>query len=295
MKRMGIIISCFTVLALLLTSCGKSGATTSRATTTNYKNPAVVEADMQRVTTQFSSRRYSPITVQVGLPVRWTIQMDAKDLNSCNNALQIPKFDIQQSLSPGETVIEFTPTETGNIPYSCWMGMIRSTITVVDSLSDTPAVQTTAGAGELPVTQDQFYPVPQPQDGVPTTMEVAVASVKDGSASVNIQVTNFGYLPNVAIVQKGMETSFEFDVTTRSCAQAVLFPQYETLIDLTENNTVTVTPTEDFTITCFMGMYGIPVLVVEDINSPEVAQMVEQIQETPYFNANQSQGCCGSF
>jgi len=32
----------------------------------------------------------------------------------------------------GDNIIEFTPTETGTIPYSCWMGMIKSNITIVD-------------------------------------------------------------------------------------------------------------------------------------------------------------------
>jgi plastocyanin domain-containing protein len=35
----------------------------------------------------------------------------------------------------GENIIEFTPEKTGTIPYSCWMGMIGSSIEVVDDLS----------------------------------------------------------------------------------------------------------------------------------------------------------------
>ena len=36
-------------------------------------------------------------------------------------------------LKPGDNVISFTPDTSGVIAYSCWMGMIRGSITVVDS------------------------------------------------------------------------------------------------------------------------------------------------------------------
>ena len=45
------------------------------------------------------------------------------------NALQ---FKMAYAFQPGENVIEFTPGETGTISYTCWMGMIRGTITVTD-------------------------------------------------------------------------------------------------------------------------------------------------------------------
>ncbi|MFP3041995.1 heavy metal transporter [Treponema primitia] len=100
-----------------------------------YRNPAEVQGGEQIIATTFSSRRYVPITVQVGIPVKWTISMEQGSLNGCNGAMIIPKFNVRQRLKVGSTVVEFTPTETGNIAYSCWMGMIRSTITVVENLS----------------------------------------------------------------------------------------------------------------------------------------------------------------
>jgi plastocyanin domain-containing protein len=93
-----------------------------------------VEGDVQTVTSRFTARSYAPITVQVGIPVKWTIQVAQGNLTGCNNAVIIRQFDIGQRLKVGDTVIEFTPEKTGTIPYSCWMGMIRSSITVVDDL-----------------------------------------------------------------------------------------------------------------------------------------------------------------
>jgi hypothetical protein len=109
------------------------------ATAGPYRNPAVVQGGEQTISTTFSSRRYVPITVQAGIPVKWTISMEPGSLNGCNGAMVIRKFGIRKRLQVGDTVVEFTPTETGNIDYSCWMGMIRSTITVVKDLSAVPA------------------------------------------------------------------------------------------------------------------------------------------------------------
>jgi hypothetical protein len=99
-----------------------------------YRNPAAMEGGVQVVATAFSSRRYAPIIVQAGIPVRWTITMAPGSLNGYNAAMVVRSLNIRQRLQVGETVVEFTPTETGTLAYSCWMGMIRSVITVVDDL-----------------------------------------------------------------------------------------------------------------------------------------------------------------
>jgi hypothetical protein len=100
-------------------------------------NIAVIEeGESQVVETTLQVGRYQPIVVQKGIPVRWTIKADARDLNGCNNPVTIPKYNRQKELVPGDNVIEFTPQESGKITYTCWMGMITSTITVVDDISN---------------------------------------------------------------------------------------------------------------------------------------------------------------
>ncbi|MEM1486180.1 sulfite exporter TauE/SafE family protein [Oscillospiraceae bacterium PP1C4] len=91
-----------------------------------------IENGVQTVTIDISARSYAPITVKKGVPVKWIIRAEAKNINGCNNEIIVPKYNISKNLQPGENLIEFTPTETGVIPYSCWMGMIRSKITVVE-------------------------------------------------------------------------------------------------------------------------------------------------------------------
>lgn len=96
---------------------------------------ARLEGNVQYVTTRLEGGRYAPIVVQKGIPVKWTIQAGERDLNGCNNPMTIPQYKITKKLLPGDNLIEFTPAETGTITYTCWMGMISSSIKVVADLS----------------------------------------------------------------------------------------------------------------------------------------------------------------
>lgn len=99
-------------------------------------NIARIDGNVQIVTTGLASGRYEPITVQKGIPVKWIIQAEARDVNGCNNAIIVPKYNLQVGLKEGDNLIEFTPEESGIVPFSCWMGMIRSKITIVDDLNE---------------------------------------------------------------------------------------------------------------------------------------------------------------
>ena len=106
---------------------------TSNAQTDNI---AIIKDGVQTVTTGLSSGRYEPITVQKGIPLKWIIQAESDTINGCNNSIVIPKYNIQKDLELGENIIEFTPTNSETVSYSCWMGMIRSKITIVDDLKN---------------------------------------------------------------------------------------------------------------------------------------------------------------
>ena len=124
-------------VVMLSRGLGLSGINVSAATG-DTDNSAIVEKDVQVVTTVLESRGYPAFTVQKGIPVRWVMQVDAKNLNGCNNELVIPEYGIQKKLVVGDNIIEFTPTKEGKIVYTCWMGMIRSNINVVSDITSTP-------------------------------------------------------------------------------------------------------------------------------------------------------------
>ena len=98
-------------------------------------NIAVVNQGVQTITTKLTNGEYSPIVVQKGVPVKWIIKAEDSELNGCNNVLTIPSYNISKKLETGDNLIEFTPNEEGTITYTCWMGMVSSTIEIVNDIS----------------------------------------------------------------------------------------------------------------------------------------------------------------
>jgi plastocyanin domain-containing protein len=99
------------------------------------RNVARIQDGKQYVTSTLTNGSYEPIFVQAGIPVAWTITASADNLNGCNNPLIVPRYHIKKQLAAGKNLIEFTPEQSGTIGFSCWMGMINSSIRVVDDLT----------------------------------------------------------------------------------------------------------------------------------------------------------------
>ena len=93
---------------------------------------AAVDGGAQYVTTTLRANGFDDIQVVAGIPVVWTIVADEEILNGCNHEIVLPAFGQQVKLTEGTNTIAFTPGEPGEFLYSCWMGMLRSTITVVE-------------------------------------------------------------------------------------------------------------------------------------------------------------------
>lgn len=98
---------------------------------TEGKMAEVVNAE-QVVEIEVSSRGYGPITVKENIPVKLNLHVAQGNLNGCNNEVVFPEYGIRLKLQEGDNWIEFTPTKLGVFPYSCWMNMIRSSITVIE-------------------------------------------------------------------------------------------------------------------------------------------------------------------
>jgi uncharacterized protein len=95
-------------------------------------NETIVTKDLQTVTTTLDYGRYPAIAIKNNIPVKWTITAEKGVINGCNNEIIIPEYNLKVQLKEGDNVIEFTPNKAGTFSYSCWMGMIRSSITVTD-------------------------------------------------------------------------------------------------------------------------------------------------------------------
>lgn len=69
-------------------------------------------------------------TLKKGNPVRWKI--DAKEITYCNETIVVPDYDLMIKLQKGEQTVEFTPSENGEISWSCWMDMIPGKFIVIE-------------------------------------------------------------------------------------------------------------------------------------------------------------------
>ncbi|MBU1348574.1 sulfite exporter TauE/SafE family protein [Patescibacteria group bacterium] len=87
------------------------------------------EEQVIRMTVAYGTFQPKNLNVRSGIPVRWDI--DGQDVSGCASSIVVPSYGIKKELIKGLNVIRFTPTQIGTIPFSCGMGMIRGTITVL--------------------------------------------------------------------------------------------------------------------------------------------------------------------
>lgn len=269
MKAMKVSAALVVVLGVLMFSNGavlsgiafpslQSVIGTSGNSAVSYANGniAVMGDGIQTVTTTLASGRYAPITVQKGVPVRWIIQAEDRNINGCNNRLQIPEYQKELQLQPGDNIIEFTPDKSGVFPYSCWMGMIRSKITVVDDLSAAEA-----GSGETDGSDSIGGAVTK---GMIPTDQLAIAEIKDGIQYVRISMKQKSFSPAVLVLQSGVKTVWTIESDSDA---TILFPLYYAQLTVQSGeNVIELIPDRDFDFSLSdQSVYGY-VKVVEDLD-----------------------------
>ncbi len=109
---------------------------------TNNTNNIISNGKTQEVKMTQKANGYAPnvFTVKKGVPIKWIITSETTF--SCASYIAMPKYGISQSLKKGENIITFTPTEIGEIPFSCSMGMYTGKFIVVDNDSAVSAPTT---------------------------------------------------------------------------------------------------------------------------------------------------------
>ena len=113
------------------------GIFTSRFMAINYvsendESSYHMENGVQVVESQLASGKYPSIKVKKDVPVRWIINAPDGSINGCNYKIYINSYGIEHTFQKGENIIEFTPTKSESIGYSCWMGMIKGNINIVE-------------------------------------------------------------------------------------------------------------------------------------------------------------------
>ena len=91
-----------------------------------------MENGVQVVRMEQNARGYYPdvFTVKKGVPVKWIVKSVYP--YSCASSLVVQKLNIRTSLTEKEQVFEFTPKDSGEIPFSCSMGMYNGNIIVAE-------------------------------------------------------------------------------------------------------------------------------------------------------------------
>jgi plastocyanin domain-containing protein len=208
------------------------------ATNGGSVNSAEVIGGFQIVRMTQKSAGYSPnsFTVRKGIPVKWIITSEAP--YSCAASIYMPVMKIQQNLRAGENIIQFTPTQTGRLPFSCSMGMYRGEFNVIDE-----------GARAVPP---------------PANFQKADAS---GVQKVTSR-DNRGLAPNEFTVKAGQPVEWTVIADAPPAGCMVGFNSYELGIVADETypspTVIRFTPTEpgDYDVTCPMGMWRATIHVI---------------------------------
>jgi sulfite exporter TauE/SafE/copper chaperone CopZ/plastocyanin domain-containing protein len=277
-----------------LASIGVPFSTVNASVNTEDAAGPVISGGVQIVNSTLTAGRYPAITVQQGIPVKWTINAPQGSVNGCNNRMIIREYGIEHRFRIGDNVIEFTPEKTGRFPYSCWMGMIRSSITVV--AQGQQAAGETAGAGEPDIT-----PVPAgvniPTDGI------VVADVKNdaGFQTVSINLTDDGFDPAILVVQRYVPSEWVIKNDSLDPGNSrLVFPAYYTQIETEQgDNIIQFMPAGDFDFSTGDNIFYGYVKVVDDINAIDIKAIKAEAGEyetliypDAYFDqAEQRAGC----
>ncbi len=228
-----------------------------------------IEDGVQIVNSTLSSGSYPSITVQEGMPVKWIIDAPKGSVNGCNNRIFIPEYDIEYQFQTGENVIEFTPDQTGNFPFHCWMGMIRSSIQVVEPGGEISA--------ESAIGEEEKEPIPA-EYTIPTE-EIAVATQTEGVQKVSIQLTEEGFQPAVIVVQGDLETEWVIDNASASAENAnLLVPYYATQVPIAVGeNPIFMYPAESFEFSNGGNTFFGYVKVVADLDTIDLEKIKQEV------------------
>jgi sulfite exporter TauE/SafE/copper chaperone CopZ/plastocyanin domain-containing protein len=229
----------------------------------------VMQNGVQIINSTLLPNRYPAITVQQGIPVRWIINAPQGSINGCNNRIFIREYGIQHTFVSGENVIEFMPEKAGRFGYSCWMSMIRSSITVLapgESIAD---------VREPGIT-------PKPAGVVISTDAVAVARIESGGRyqSVEINLGDDGFEPAIIAVQRGLVAIWTININSTDPGNSIIiFPAYYYQLETEQGpNTIQFLPEMDFDFSTADNVFYGYVKVTDDISRIDIEAIKTDVE-----------------
>ncbi|MCL5407622.1 MAG: sulfite exporter TauE/SafE family protein [Patescibacteria group bacterium] len=224
---------------------GWRGISFNNSTVSAKDDPNVkIENGVQIVKMTQNSYGYTPnnFTIKKDIPVKWVIT--SEDARSCAASIVASKINVKKFLSAGENIISFTPTEFGEIKFSCSMGMYTGKFTVVEN-EDPKTITLNSSATPTPTKSNNEIPPLPPDAQVITTTFI---SPKDDIS------------PKEFTVQFGKPVRFQVEAKEdgRGCMSTITVPGLVDRPQFIEKDKTIVfdfTPKEKGTyyITCSMG------------------------------------------
>jgi len=233
---------------------------------------AEMQGNTQVVRMNQTASGYEPnsFTISKGVPVKWIVT--STDSNSCAASILASKIGVRANLHPGENVFEFTPKETGKIPFSCMMGMFRGSFTVVENTGKpTAAAEVKGETAEAGLPTEALAQAGSCGSGgcgcggaavkVPANATPEPAAQKGDTQIIKATYTASGDItPKIFTVKKGQKVRFE--VLARDdgygCMSSIMIPRLTSPQLLEKDKTLILefTPDKigDLPITCAMGM-----------------------------------------
>jgi plastocyanin domain-containing protein len=202
---------------------------------------------VQTVRVSANNSGYTPniLYVQKGVPVKWII--DGEQINSCNNEIVVPSLNIKKKLSSGENIIEITPQDQ-DISFSCWMGMIKGVIKVVDDVNavdvtkDNTVIASESGCCNTEENSACCAAKPESIYGndisnIPTERMIHKATINNNLQTIMLKGTGYELEPLVVVVEKHTPAKLAFDLTNFANAAGdwhlVDYPQQKTIASFT--------------------------------------------------------------
>lgn len=172
------------------------------------------------MTASYSGYVPNELYVQKDMPVKWIV--DGKELSGCNKTIVIPELNVQSKLQMGLNTIDFTPGDE-DLGFSCWMGMIRGTIKVVDDLekveaqNSDPATADSAPSSNATTQAESIYGNDINQ--VPTDRLIKKATIANEGQTVAIKGIGYELEPLIVVTKTGVPTKLSMDLSSYDYAE----------------------------------------------------------------------------
>jgi len=238
---------------------------------------------VQEVEAPLARSEYPSILVQKGIPVRFNIRAEDKNINGCNNAVVFPAFGIERELKPGDNMFEFTPELAGTFDYTCWMGMIYGKIKVVDSIDGSEALSESEAETEGEAVSGS------PDVAAIDVEKYQVAEVKDGLQKLTVTMDDSGFSPALLVVQKDIDMIIGFKPENlNESYNFVIFSEYNGVLDIGSGQMETplLSPAEDFTFVSYPTLSPGYVRVVDDLMSIDVEEIKKEVAAYDFSQSN---------